>query len=120
MDNFRRRVFEKAGYTNFSITLDRCCSECLSPNGLTYYLKYKDLDCTQLVEGYKYKGEVLIEQQCEVDTTVFRQRWLSIRAMRNIPKFQLTFLDYDGIEVNTIFREELTTYPNGKRKPRRR
>jgi hypothetical protein len=118
MDKFRMSLFSKAGYTGFSISLDRRCSTCEAPSGLTYFIKYADIDKSQLVEGYKRGNELLVERSCLVDTTLFQQRLLSRTALQRVPKHQESFLE--GYGLNLVVHERPTTFPDGRRKPRKR
>jgi hypothetical protein len=118
MNGFRYRLFVKAGYYGFSTSLDRRYSECVSPNGLTYYLKYSTPEGDALVEGYKYNGSILIEQSCQQDTTLLQQKILSRKALQRVPKYQYSFLD--DYNLNIVVHESPCTLPNGKRKPRKK
>ena len=108
----------KAGYYGFNTSLDRRYSECTSPSGLTYYLKYVTMDSDELVEGYKYNGVVLVEQSCEQDTTLLQQKILSRKALQKVPKYQYSFLD--DYNLNIVVHEQPCTFPDGKRKPRKK
>jgi hypothetical protein len=118
MNSFRHCLFTKAGYHGFSISLDRRYSECTSPYGLTYYIRYPFADSTELVEGYKYNNIVLIEQSCGQDTTLLQQKILSRKALQRVPKYQHSFLDDYGLDI--VVHEVPCTLPNGKRKPRKK
>lgn len=117
MDNYRYRLFTLSGFHSFSTTLDRRVSECTSPNGLVYYLKCS-VSGNEFVEGYKYNGVILVERECQQDTSLTEQKILSRKALQRVPKYQHNFLD--DYNLNVVVHEKPNTLPNGKRRPRKR